>query len=188
MRLPLPLWPCAFSSIPVWRSTWVNLPSFCTLWRIFFCAFVIFSWVSWGLCVFVCLAVGTVWFPVCEWAHSNVQLCLPKDVRRVFVICSNVCPCVFAVGSEDFTLSRSAISVLSIHARECGFPALWLQHPKRTGSQPTAGSQCGKTICHMGLALLLYFTMTSSPFGCTDLEMSACKTELCKETSTLFCV
>lgn len=109
----------------------------------FFSTFVIFSWVAWGLWVFLCLVVGSVWFPVCERAHSNAQLCLGKDVRGVCVTCSNVCLCVFVVGSEDFTLSRSAISVLLVSICEHGFPALRLQHPKRTGCQPTAGSHCG---------------------------------------------
>lgn len=102
--------------------------------------------------MFVCLAVSTVWFPVCEEAHSNVHWCLPKAVRRVCVICSNVCPGVFAGGSEDFTLSRSAISALSVCVCEHGFPAPRLQHPKRTGCQPTAGSQCGVDYLSHGIS------------------------------------
>lgn len=125
---------------------------FLYLMKYSFSAFVIFSWVSWGLWVFVCLAVGAVLFPVCERSHSNVQLCLPKHVRLVYVICSNVCPWAFAVGSEDFTLSRSAISVLSGCLHGHGFPALWLQHPQRTGGQPTAGSQCGVDYLSHGIS------------------------------------
>lgn len=129
--------------------------------------------------MFICLAiVCTVQFSVNGPVH-NVHFCMCMLPQ----MCGHV---VFATVSEDFTVFHtlaSQVLCVCVAFLPCDCSTL----SEQDTSQLLAHNVL-RTMCHTGLAFLMQFTMTSSPFGCTDMKLNVCKAASCKVTGVLSCV